>query len=1397
MFKDLAACLKAYLYLHDTILFAVKSLSPLIFLVLALVNGLYGQSCFNSNFEQGDAGAYSTFTGRLETGVPIIDQIEYDTNRHRIMRVDEGLDPVVENLCQDLDLPVVSPSGGAYSMRLGNSWTGSEAESVSLRFTVDEQSTFFLLQYAVVMEDPSHTFDDQPRFELNIKRTDGEPVECGSYVVRADEELEGFESCGILRVRPWTTVGIELQSYLGEEIIIEILTTDCGRGGHFGYAYFDATCQPLSIEVVGYCEEADSAIVRVTEGFVDYLWDTGDTTSSIVDYDPVEGEVYNVTVTSATGCTLVLSDTLPPIEEVLDPVFQGPFDSVYCGDPENFNFRPIVSDASSIYSLFHGYAAEQFPIDLELDTSYQFYAANDYGCLSDTVTYRFSTVSPEPDFIVTAPYCRGEATGRIEVVQNPTDPAYEVLWENGETGLILENVATGIHKVIISKDEFCDAEFFIEVPEADGFVLDYRYSASVCGDQATAFIQSSVINASLPVMYSFNGGAFEFDGQWNNLGPGEYVVVARDAANCVLRDTFSIGSRPSPTFLNDVHEFESCDTFITIVPEVDFADRISWVFGRIDSALEVNTVNFSEVIIEANFQSCKTLDTFYFNHLGPLIEGDVDHLLCYDDSSGVITITDLNDDPSLEYDWGFSRENRITDLAAGTYAVTLTNAAQCTAFSEFLVRQPDSLQLIISSSSTQELCVNDSTGIVFLSRRGGSWPIEFSIDGVNFSSQSRWDSLPAGEYTFYARDRNDCMAEVSYRIEEVPTPLYEGEDLILLCERQAFFEVLFSDASRVYSEYHDAFGSSFLIDLDVEDSYRFIGYNRLNCPSDTVEISFMQRDSPRVEVLVADNLCFGDATGRISLTVPMDANVPYTYLWDDMSIDSVLSELQSGAYSVTVTDRFMCEATYTYQVTSPARLMGSHRLINGNSCEGQQDGEIELQASGGVEPYLFLLSDGQEDFLGGFSELSAGIYMYSVRDSNGCVFSDSFDIKEVSIDSFELQVSPETCDLDNGAIVIGEVFGGLGANQYGINMDALGEISEFVNLDSGSYLIRIRDSLGCQIEQEVLVQRELPVSIIRSEVVSTSCDEPNGELRLELNFESGTRSFLMDQELFSLSVDGLEPGAYTWVVEDSNGCSDSLSFDIDGSEPLEIVDVDIQEFPCISRTADIELFPNRDIAFLDYSIDGSVGQSEAIFMDVPEGDHLISIVDSNGCQALLELDLQLVEMLSVEPLLDGAECDNSGQVFLDPSGGIPPYMYSSDSVNWYGEGDFENLAPGVQLFYVRDDSDCFQEVFVDIPFSCEVYFPTVFSPNGDAVNDVFKPYLNDEDSVTILRHQIFDRWGNMVFSSVGVPVSQYDAWWNGSWKSQPAPVGVYTYVVDLLFVNGERLRFDGDFTLIR
>lgn len=259
-------------------------------------------TCSNLNFEQGNFNGWQAEMGNccpLETyPSPITPGV------HTIM-TGNGTDV---NTCGALT--VVAP-GSTFSARLGNDDTGGKGEKLRYVMTITESNVLFIYKYAIVMQEPGHLPEEQPRFTVSVIDSNGDVIDnnCGVYMVVADINIPGFQSClDDILFKDWTTVGLNLSNYIGQEITVEFATGDCSLGGHFGYAYIDAYCSNLDI-ATAYCVDSTTTQLTAPIGF-EYLWSTGETTQSIFVQNAQNGDAFSCLLTSVTGCQVTISTVI-------------------------------------------------------------------------------------------------------------------------------------------------------------------------------------------------------------------------------------------------------------------------------------------------------------------------------------------------------------------------------------------------------------------------------------------------------------------------------------------------------------------------------------------------------------------------------------------------------------------------------------------------------------------------------------------------------------------------------------------------------------------------------------------------------------------------------------------------------------------------------------------------------------------------------------------------------------------------------------------------------------------------------------------------------------------------------------------------------------------------------
>ena len=190
--------------------------------------------------------------------------------RHTVITDPSATDPQTQGRL------LMVPPGEGYAIKLGNETGGGEAESLSVDISIDTSLfDLLILKYAVVMQNPNHPPDEQPRFTFDILDMQNQPIDpnCLSEDFTANHGTgwinQGWNSYDILLWKDWTTVGVDISSFHGQTIRVRLTTYDCKPRKHFGYAYFLITCGTKDMKSVS-CNDTEYSF-SAPEGF-NYRW---------------------------------------------------------------------------------------------------------------------------------------------------------------------------------------------------------------------------------------------------------------------------------------------------------------------------------------------------------------------------------------------------------------------------------------------------------------------------------------------------------------------------------------------------------------------------------------------------------------------------------------------------------------------------------------------------------------------------------------------------------------------------------------------------------------------------------------------------------------------------------------------------------------------------------------------------------------------------------------------------------------------------------------------------------------------------------------------------------------------------------------------------------------------
>jgi hypothetical protein len=204
--------------------------------------------------------------------------------------------------------------------------------------------------------------------------------------------------------------------------------------------------------------------------------------------------------------------------------------------------------------------------------------------------------------------------------------------------------------------------------------------------------------------------------------------------------------------------------------------------------------------------------------------------------------------------------------------------------------------------------------------------------------------------------------------------------------------------------------------------------------------------------------CFNTLDGQVT-AAGAGGTGPYTYLWSDGQSTAVATGLGAGVYNVTVTDGASCTGISSVTLTAPSEMtIAPTTVLTNVSCNGGTDGAIALVITGGTPGYNYAWSNGATT--ASLTGLSAGTYMGSVTDANGCSVAGPVPITEPAV------LAAAAADNGNGSATASAT-GGTAPYTY---MWSDGQTTATATgLMSNTYGVTVTDANGCTTPTTVVV----------------------------------------------------------------------------------------------------------------------------------------------------------------------------------------------------------------------------------------------------------------------------------------------------------------------------------------
>ncbi|MEO9871437.1 OmpA family protein [Ekhidna sp.] len=1118
-----------------------------------------------------------------------------------------------------------------------------------------------------------------------------------------------------------------------------------------------------------------------------YSWNTGDSTKNISNL--VAGD-YNMTVTDANGCTAAYSQTITSPTELV-ATLEGTTDNLCFGDSQGEVNINVVGGVPPYRYKWNTGATTQDLSNIKSGI-YNVEVIDKNGCV-DTLSAEVKE-APLMEIAIesTDILCFGEETGAIDLTVNGGIPPYKYEWSNGATTQDISQIPMGQYSVSVTDANNCSQLKEVMISEPSRFIAILESEKDIaCYGQSTGEVRIRVSGGVVPYTYEWSNGAKTKD--LIDIPAGDYLLKVTDANGCEeqVQSTINQPSEVKYT-INDVTNLNcygnnggAIDISITggVGPY-----QYLWSNGATTQDLvDVPAGNYSVTITEGN--GCQNVLSAEITQPSQLVLklDNVVNVLCNGDNTGAVNISVEGGVAPYKYSWSNGAETQdISNLAAGNYSITVTDANGCMKSASTAVQQPQPFVASILNLENIK-CNGDSTGSITLNVTGGVRP--YTTRWSNGSSLQNLSNLVAGDYAVTITDANGCVQELNASITE-PEPLvvdlirakdvscadgtdgninisvkggvtpyqYEWsngavtQDLNNVpagtysvrimdangCE-DANIVVTLSEPEELVANFNrvsniDTYGlSTGSIDINVIGGVAPYSYSWSNgATTQDIETipagnySVFVTDSQGCEVVlntsvtqppeldvkitsVTDILCSGDRTGAIEVSV--DGGVqPYTFNWNNGDSTQSISNIPSGDYALTVTDANGHRKVVTSKVAEPTPININLDNVKNVLCFGDQTGSLDITVTGGVPPYRYLWNNNatSQDL----QNITAGNYSLTVTDQNGCEKTLNAAITQPEdLQARIVSVENVKCNGDSEGAIRIEVLGGAQPYQYRWSN---GERTQNIeDLIAGKYSVNIMDANGCSRSLETTINEPTEMVAEISKVVHNNCfGERQGSISLYVIGGVGSYSFFWSNGDSTQDVSNLPAGSYDVIVRDSLGCEEKLVTVVE--EPAELVAsvTSVRDIECNGgEEGKIEIDVQGGTS--PYAFNWSNGTSQRNLSNVGAGEYSLAIVDANGCSFNLNTEVEEPPVLTL--VLDTVQhnlCknDEKGYVDITVSGGVTPYSYTWS--NGERSEDLVNVIADKYTVTVKDANGCMQEL------STEVLEPQLLSIIVDSVSNV-------------------------------------------------------------------------------
>lgn len=673
---------------------------------------------------------------------------------------------------------------------------------------------------------------------------------------------------------------------------------------------------------------------------------------------------------------------------------------------------------------------------------------------------------------------------------------------------------------------------------------------------------------------------------------------------------------------------------------------------------------------------------------------------CVGNTDGAIDLTVSGGVEEYTYAWSTTATSQdLTDLVAGSYTVTVTDCRGETAEKTITVADPTP---ITATATITPVTGAGNDGAIDITPNGGT--PNYTYLWSTTSTNQDISGLSVGDYTVTITDANGCTGVETFTVGNACNPItVTVNESDVVCAGQNNGSAT-ANASGGVGNYTYTWSNSLPTGQTVSNlapgTYFVTATDDDGCTGST-SFTIEDGDVVGVNVVSTTNLtCFNVNTGSITIA-GTGGSGSYTATWMPGNMTGLtISNLAAGIYTPVITDTNTgCTATGSpITLTQPTDITIGSTVTN-VSCNGENDGAISLNISGGTGGYTVSWSNGLTGQV--INNLTAGTYIPTVTDANNCVkVGAAITVGQPAPITSIPTITNASCFGEcDGAISINV---GGGTPGYSVVWSTGVTGTSISGLCAGNYSVTIEDDNGCVFTDTYAVTQpaEFGLSFI---VTNESTAGNDGAIDLTVTPPNPNYTYLWSNGATSQDIFGLAADVYGVTVTDpASGCTATGIESVTNS-------LGIQSGIVTDATCNGECDGAIEVVTVGgdapYNWLWSNGESTESIFGLCAGTYTLTITDAMNVILIETYEVGEPAAITITSVdIDNESNNDDGAINISATGGTGnlTYLWSNGATSQ----DIVNLSDDVYTVTITDANGC---TFVSPDYEVEPSAPQIGS----------------------------------------------------------------------------------------